>query len=121
MSLLGLNDPAAPVVEDVEATAPENEVAEADVDVDVFAAIGDRLAALEQENAQLRQVAWEATQQAKAALELLSYQPPTPAADLLAVFAELRQEILNGQIAELRREVLEFRRSLRKKPWWRFW
>ena len=119
MSLLGLNDPAPPVVEDVEADAPENEGAEADVDVDVFAAIGDRLAALEQENQQLRQVASEAVGQAKVALELLSYQPPAPAVDLLAEFAALREELLAGQLAQLTRQVAEFRKELVPRPWWR--
>ena len=81
-------------------------------------AILERLAFLEQENAHLRTIAGQATEQATLALAMLNEQPQV---DVLSELEALKADLRDEQIRELHREISAFRREVRRRslPWWR--
>lgn len=130
-------EPESPAVESVETESYEAPI-EAVETVDVleaapvpiqesepvaefFAAeIADHIAALEAENAELRRLAMEATESARAALSAAA--EPQLELDVLNEIAALLEDLRNEELENLRREVVGFRKDIgrRRRRWWWF-
>jgi hypothetical protein len=100
----------------------EAEVTEPSVDVDAsVSAIFSRLAELEAENASLKSIALDATNQLTAAVSLIPALPQNELALLEEVRTLIQQEMKDEQIRDLRLEVERFRKDVRRResPWWK--